>query len=67
MDFYSMLSTYYDDLFPPGAAQRAFLSRHLPRSGRVLDIGAGTGGYAAHMAAGGVPVEALELGSMYPL
>lgn len=67
MDFYSMLSIHYDDLFPPGAKQQAFLSRYLPRSGRVLDIGAGTGGYAAHMAASGAPVEALEIGSMYPL
>lgn len=67
MDFYEVLSRHYDVLFPPGAKQAAFLSDRLPKQGRVLDIGAGTGGYAAVMAEAGAVVEALEIGAMYPL
>ncbi len=66
MDFYETLSRYYDDLFPANPRQIQFLKEQLPPQGKVLDIGAGTGGYAAAMAAEGAMVEALEIGSMVP-
>lgn len=66
MDFYSILSRYYDDLFPPNPRQILFLTRRLPARGKVLDVGAGTGGYAAALAAKGAMVEALEIESMVP-
>lgn len=66
MDFYATLSRYYDDLFPPNPKQVAFLKTHMPVHGKILDIGAGTGGYAAALAAEGAVVEALEIGSMVP-
>lgn len=66
MDFYTHLSKYYNDLFPPNGRQIQFLTQHLPAQGKVLDIGAGTGGYAAALAARGAAVEAMEIGSMVP-
>lgn len=66
MDFYAKLSRYYDDLFPSNPKQIAFLKAHMPTHGKILDIGAGTGGYAAALAAEGAVVEALEIGSMVP-
>lgn len=66
MDFYTTLSRYYDDLFPPNPRQILFLKEHAPNKGKILDIGAGTGGYAAAMAADGAVVEALEIDAMVP-
>lgn len=66
MDFYTMLSRYYDDLFPPNPLQIHFLKEQMPPLGKILDIGAGTGGYAAALAAEGAMVEALEIGPMLP-
>ncbi len=66
MDFYASLSRYYDVLFPPNPKQINFLAAHCPAQGKVLDIGAGTGGYAAALAAAGADVEALEIGAMVP-
>lgn len=66
MDFYMILSRYYDDLFPPNQKQIRFLMEHSPVQGKILDVGAGTGAYAAALAAKGAVVEALEIGSMVP-
>ncbi len=66
MDFYTNLSRYYDDLFPPNPKQIRFLTDRKPLRGKALDIGAGTGGYSAALAEKGTAVEALEIGAMYP-
>lgn len=65
MDFYSRMSVHYDGLFPPGSAQKQFLSAEAETAGRILDVGAGTGGYALSLAADGRSVVALEIGSMF--
>lgn len=66
MDFYEKLSQYYDVLFPPSLAQIEFLKTWVSAGEMVLDIGAGTGGYAAQIAKEGCFVDALEIGSMVP-
>ncbi len=45
MDFYQVLSRYYDDIFPLKEQQRDFLRRLIEREGikSVLDVGCGTG------------------------
>lgn len=43
MDFYQALSTYYDELFPVDREEMAFLVSQVAPSGRLLDIGCGTG------------------------
>jgi len=40
-------SERYDEIFPFRPPTLAFLERHLPPAGRVLDIGCGPGRYAA--------------------
>lgn len=66
MDFYATLSRFYDELFPPNPKQIQFLAQHVPTHGKALDIGAGTGGYAAALSQLGAEVEALEILSMVP-
>lgn len=67
MDFYTYLSKYYDVLFPPNPVQIDFLTSYIQANARILDIGAGTGGYAAAMTKLGARVDAAEIGAMYPL
>lgn len=66
MDFYTHLSQYYDELFPSNPKQTRFLTERCSAGARVLDIGAGTGGYSAALSKTGAIVEALEIGAMYP-
>lgn len=51
MNTYKLLAERYEELFPPSRSQISFISRmisrDLPRSGRLLDIGCGTGALAA--------------------
>lgn len=43
MDFYSQLSSYYDEIFATTPDDMAFIASQLPATGRLLDIGCGTG------------------------
>ncbi len=53
MSFYSDFAEYYDKVFPVEAAVDAFLQERMPPTGRVLDVGCGTGDYCASLAATG--------------
>lgn len=52
MTFYSDFAGHYDDVFPCRPATTSFLDRRLPDTGRVLDIGCGTGGHLATLTTG---------------
>lgn len=43
MDFYTALSTYYDEIFAVKQSDMDFIGSFIPPSGRVLDVGCGTG------------------------
>jgi glycine/sarcosine N-methyltransferase len=47
LQFYSMLSRYYDDLFPATSAEVTFISEQLRKvsARRILDVGCGTGAH----------------------
>lgn len=53
MSFYSSFAAYYDKIFPLRPNVLAFIESYLPETGRVLDVGCGTGRYAGHLAASG--------------
>lgn len=60
MDFYSMLSKYYDDIFPFGEQKFTFLKECLDNNGKILDVGAGTGTYSIPFARMGYKVLAFD-------
>ena len=62
MGFYEEISKYYDDIFPTGKAQLAFIAEiagEPPKN--LLDIACGTGGYATALAKQGYQVTAVDL------
>jgi glycine/sarcosine N-methyltransferase len=52
MSFYARLADYYDAVFPLDDGIAAFLDRHLPNRGILLDVGCGTGSYTVALARG---------------
>ncbi len=50
MSFYSDFAEYYEKVFPVEDAVDQFLQETMPKSGRVLDVGCGTGDYCARLA-----------------
>lgn len=60
MDFYTMLSRYYDALFPADGAEIDFVAQRLVGARRVLDIGCGTGHKTVRWAAPGRRIEAID-------
>lgn len=52
MDFYSLLSKYYDEVFPAKEAELRFVSSLLDGCTDLLDIGCGTGNKTAILAQG---------------
>ncbi|MCL6459365.1 MAG: methyltransferase domain-containing protein [Gorillibacterium sp.] len=60
MDFYDLLSRYYDDIFPEAPVQIEFLQPYAMHQ-HVLDIGAGTGTTMLGLAASVASIEGLEL------
>lgn len=43
MNFYTALSTYYDEIFAVSQSDMDFINKFLPPKGRILDVGCGTG------------------------
>jgi glycine/sarcosine N-methyltransferase len=61
MEFYTALGKYYDQVFPLGEAQLAFLTKFLDKPGPVADLACGTGTYARSLGERGYEVAALDL------
>lgn len=61
MNFYEMLSQHYDVIFPRGEVQTSFIESYLKKGTKLLDIGAGLGGYSDYFSANGYDVVAIDL------
>lgn len=63
MDFYSVLSKHYDEIFPLKGPQKTFLEDYVRRESltSVLDIGCGTGTFALATSQAGVRVLGVDL------
>ncbi|MCD8508847.1 MAG: class I SAM-dependent methyltransferase [Bacillus sp. (in: Bacteria)] len=60
MEFYKLLSRYYDDIFKTNEKAISFIKDFLPPSGKLLDLGAGTGAEANEFVKGGYSVTATD-------
>ncbi len=63
MSFYDQFASHYERVFPFRPATLAFLAARLPASGRVLDLGCGTGHYTGALAGKGLEAVGLDLDS----
>ena len=54
MAFYTSLAAYYERIFPFREPTYAFLRRHLPDAGAMLDVGCGSGHYCGRLQADGM-------------
>lgn len=61
MNFYKSLSQYYDEIFPAGEADMAFLASRFAACVDILDLGCGTGNKSALLAAPGRRILGLDL------
>jgi len=61
MEFYTALGRYYDQVFPLGEGQLAFLTKYLDKPGPVADLACGTGTYAKALAERGYRVVVVDL------
>ncbi|WP_407308793.1 class I SAM-dependent methyltransferase [Desulfosporosinus sp. SB140] len=63
MEFYQILSEYYDEIFPLKEAQKTFLQNYLRQEAMnsVLDVGCGTGTLAIELSRGGISAYGVDL------
>ena len=62
-EFYRVLSSYYDRLFPPEPTIVKFLADRLPLAGPILDVACGTGSYTGALLTLGYDVRGVDLSS----
>jgi SAM-dependent methyltransferase len=60
-DFYRVLSSHYDRLFPAEPSIVRFLAGRLPSVGPILDVACGTGTYTAELLRLGYDVSGIDL------
>jgi len=60
VSFYTRFAPHYERIFPFRPTTLAFLQRHLPPRGAVLDLGCGPGHYAGALAASGLEAIGLD-------
>ncbi len=62
MSFYEEIHSYYEDIFPAGSSQMAFLQKVLAKgqASAVLDAACGTGAYARALAEAGFKVTGID-------
>ncbi|SES14501.1 class I SAM-dependent methyltransferase [Salipaludibacillus aurantiacus] len=63
MEFYDVLSTYYDDIFKPKKEAVSLIKEEIPagQSTRILDLAAGTGGEAILLAEASYDITAVDM------
>ncbi len=61
MSFYSDFAEYYEEVFPFEEPVYEFLLERLPDSGRILDIGCGTGDYCGRLTQAGFDAVGIDL------
>ncbi len=61
MAFYSDFAGHYEKIFPYREGVFKFLDQWLPRTGRILDIGCGTGRYCAELSKSGRQTVGIDL------
>lgn len=61
MSFYSDFAGYYETIFPLDRDAYSFLASRTPRTGRVLDVGCGTGDYCGRFASEGHSAVGIDL------
>lgn len=60
MSFYSVLSEYYDEIFPADPDQAALVNAFSPRDADILDVGCGAGGLSGLLASAGHTVTGID-------
>lgn len=61
MAFYADFAGHYEEVFPARPDVVAFLERALPPTGRLLDVGCGTGAFCGHLARPDRPCLGIDL------
>ncbi|MDC7234453.1 MAG: class I SAM-dependent methyltransferase [Spirochaetales bacterium] len=61
MDFYTVLSRYYEEIFPLSQSCADFISRQMPSAGTVLDAGCGTGELVLDLQDRGIDASGFDL------
>lgn len=61
MSFYTNFAQYYADIFPFSLDVADFLVRYSPKAEKCLDVGCGTGHYAAYLSSLGRKVTGIDL------
>ncbi|HWJ02936.1 MAG TPA: class I SAM-dependent methyltransferase [Verrucomicrobiae bacterium] len=63
MEFYRVLSKFYDEIFPLKEPQKKFLKNYLTREkiNSVLDVGCGSGSYVLELAGWGIRTMGVDL------
>ncbi|MDA3955205.1 methyltransferase domain-containing protein [Oceanispirochaeta sp.] len=61
MDFYSILSKYYEEIFPLSIESLDFVMKRVPSESSLLDAGCGTGGMVRQLRQQGIQAKGFDL------